>query len=509
MGDIFLFEGFRLDRRSGGLFRETDGSAPIPVATGSRALDLLGLLVERHGDLVSKDEIMDAVWPGTVVEDNNLTVQISALRRILDHGRVVEGSCIQTVAGRGYRFVAAVAHHETAAPLDGEAAAERGIRPAPRLSIVVLPFTNLSNDPEQQYFADGITYRGKTIETKLIGRELGVRYVLEGSVRRADNQVRVNAQLIDAESNAHLWAERFGCDNSDLFTLQDEITSRIAVALDLALIATEAARQTENPDALEYTLRGRAAFNKGPSRNNLAEAIGLFEHALALDPHSVEAQSWLARVLMVRVLSGMADSAAVDIARAEGLAGQALATSPTNPPAHYAKGQVLRARRRYAQAIPEYEMVLAYNGNSVNALHALGQCKLFAGSIEETIPLEEQAIRLSPRDPQVGIWYLQIANVHLLQSHTSQAILWLEKACSANPTQPSVHAWLASAYGLKGESERAVAELAEAGRLSPDDRYSSIARLRAVAGPYGIPKIRALFEATYFVGLRKAGMPEE
>jgi TolB-like protein len=290
---------------------------------------------------------------------------------------------------------------------------------APRLSIVVLPFANLSDDREQQYFADGITedlttdlsriagvfvisrntaftYRNKPTDTKQIGRELGVRYVLEGSVRRSGNQVRVNAQLIDAKTDAHLWTERFACD---LFALQDEITSRIAVALNLELISTEAARPTEHPDALDYLLRGRAAMSKPPTRENFAEQICLFERALTLNPRSVEAQSLLANALTSRVLDQMSASAAADIARAEGLAGQALAASPRNPLAHYAKGHVLRAQNRFDEAITEYETVIAVDRNRVNAYTHLGQCKFYNGLIEEYIPLVEWAIRLSPRDP--------------------------------------------------------------------------------------------------------------
>jgi len=240
-----------------------------------------------------------------------------------------------------------------------------------------------------------------------------------------------------------------------------------------------------------------------PSRSDL------LERALELDPRSARAQSLLANALMSRVMSGMSDTAAADIARAERLVGQALAASPTSGLAHFAKGQVLRAQRRFEEAIPEYEAAIASNRNWVGALHPLGQCKLFAGSIEETIPLEEQAIRLSPRDPQLlGVWYSQIGLVHLLQSRTEEAILWQEKARIAMPERPDVHANLASAYALNGETERAAAELVEARRLVGDDRYTSIARLRSV-GCWGVPKIRALFEVTYFAGLRKAGMPEE
>jgi tetratricopeptide (TPR) repeat protein len=204
----------------------------------------------------------------------------------------------------------------------------------------------------------------------------------------------------------------------------------------------------------------------------------------------------------------LTDSAAADLARAEALAEEALATSPRSGFAHAAKGQVLRAQRRYAEAIPEYEMVLTSNRNSVSALHAFGQCKLFAGSIEETIPLVERAIRLSPRDPQLGVWYLQVGLVHLLQSRTDDAIIWLERARHATPAHPSIRSALASAYSLNGEIDRAAAELTEARKLSGDNRFSSLTHLRAV-GYWGVPKIRDLFEATYFVGLRKAGMPEE
>jgi adenylate cyclase len=218
---------------------------------------------------------------------------------------------------------------------------------APRLSIVVLPFTNLSDDREQQYFADGITedlttdlsriagmlvisrntaftYQGKRVDTKQIGRELCVRYVLEGSVRRLGNQVRVNAQLIDAETDVHLWAERFDGDTEDLFVLQDEVTRRIAFALDVQLINAEATRKIDDPDALDCILRGRAAEVKPPTRDTYGEAIGWFERALALDPGSAEAQSLLADVLVGRVLDQMTDTAAADIARVEDLLGQAL-----------------------------------------------------------------------------------------------------------------------------------------------------------------------------------------
>ena len=353
------------------------------------------------------------------------------------------------------------------------------------------------------------TYRNKSIDTKQIGDELGVHYVLEGSVRRSGNRVRINAQLVDAETDAHLWAERFDGDTGDLFAFQDEITSRIANALGVELIAAEAARPTERPDALDYILRGRATLLKPRTRNNYAEAINLFEQALVLDPQSVEAQSRLADVLMSRVMNGLTDSAAADLARASELVDQALAASPGYAYAHLAKGQVLRGQNRWEEAASEYGAALALNRNLVAALHRLALSKLYAGSIEEVIPLEEQAIRLSPRDPHISSRYHGVGTVHLLQSRTDEAIVWLEKGRSAMPTVPFLRSWLASAYALKGETERAAAELAEARRLAGEGSFSSIADMKKVGGWWGVPKIRALFEATYFAGLRKAGMPEE
>jgi tetratricopeptide (TPR) repeat protein len=171
---------------------------------------------------------------------------------------------------------------------------------------------------------------------------------------------------------------------------------------------------------------------------------------------------------------------------------------------------VLRAQRRYKEAIAEYETAITFDRNWVNAFGLLAECKLFAGFIDEAIPLVERAIRLSPRDPFIAIWYYRIGLVHLLQSRIDEAIVWYEKARGAHAELPYVHSNLASAYALKGETERSAVELSKARRLSLDGRYSSIACLKAFPGPWlGVPKIRALHEATFFAGLRKAGMPDE
>ena len=493
------------------------------VAVEPQVFDLLVYLLRNRDRVVSKDDLIASVWGGRIVSESTLTSHIHAARKAVGDSGAAQ-RLIRTVPRKGIRFVGA---------LSGQASGSISTSgAAPPLSIVVLPFTNLSDDREQQYFADGITedlttdlsrlahsfvisrntaftYRNKPIDTKQIGRELRVRYVLEGSVRRWGNRVRISAQLIDAATSAHLWVDRFDGDTGDLFTLQNEITGRLANALDVELIAAEAARPIEHPDALDYIFRGRAT-----APESYSERVSLFERALALDLHSVDAQSWLAMALTVPVIDGMSDTPAVDIARAEWLVGRALAASPRSALAHYAKGQLRRAQDRYDEAIPEYETVLVFNRNWVAAVASLGWCRFFTGSIEEAIPLLQQAIRLSPRDPYIGYWYARMGIAHLVQSRIDDAIDWIRKALSANPGNPRRHALLASAYALKGQTEHAAVELTEARRLSDDDRFSSITRLKqvgyfGVGGYFGAPKIRALIEATYFVGLRKAGVPDE
>ena len=296
--DVFLFEAFRFDRRAGTLFRQ-DEARLVPVRIGSRALAVLDILVAHRGDLVSKEEIMDAVWPRTAVEENNLTVQISALRRILDRGRA-GGSCIQTIAGRGYRFAEAVSRPTPAAT--------RSLPDKP--SIAVLPFQNISGELEQQYFVDGMveeiitalsrirwllviarnssfTYKGQAIDVKQVGRELGVRYVLEGSVRKAGQRVRIAAQLIDATTGAHLWADRFDGSLEEIFKLQDEVASGVAGVIEPALQAAEAARSVSRPttELSAYDLYLRAlAHSLAYEKEQFARALELLAQALERDP---------------------------------------------------------------------------------------------------------------------------------------------------------------------------------------------------------------------------------
>jgi tetratricopeptide (TPR) repeat protein len=314
--------------------------------------------------------------------------------------------------------------------------------------------------------------------------------------------------LIDAETDTHLWAERFNGDTSDLFALQDEITSRIAVALNLELVGAEAARPTNQPDAIDYILRGRAVYLKGPTRGNYEQAISLFERALTLDPRSVEAKSGLATELAGRVLDGLTDCLEADLARANALIAEALSEAPRSAPAHFARGQLLRAQRQAAEALAEYEAVISINRNHVNALAAISWCRVYLGSLDAALSALEQVIRLSPRDPHIGVWFARIGLVHLLQSRINEAILWLERGRSANPELPYVRCHLASAYALNDDIESASVHLAEARKLRGGDSYSSISQIRAT-GFFGVPAVNALYKATFFAGLQRAGMQDQ
>jgi tetratricopeptide (TPR) repeat protein len=253
-------------------------------------------------------------------------------------------------------------------------------------------------------------------------------------------------------------------------------------------------------------LRGRAVLTNPISRENYDKAEEYFAKALALDPKSVDAAAWQAVALTVRVTDELSDDPEVDLHRAEQLAGQALAAAPNYGLAHYAKGQVLRAQSRFKEAIPEYETSIALDPSRAPAYAHVGWCQFLTGSADDALPYFEHAIRLNPSGPGIAPWYGRMGVVQLLESHIDAALASLEKASNENARLPFVHAYLAAAYALKGQPERAHAELAEAQRLS--NAYSSLANVEKSTW-FDNPKIRALAEATYFPALRKAGLSEE
>jgi len=405
---------------------------------------------------------------------------------------------------------------------------------APRLSIVVLPFENLSRDPEQEYFADGITenlttdlsrisgsfviarntaftYKGKSVDVKRLGRDLGVHYVLEGSVQRLGDRVQVSVQLIDTESGAHVWADRFETDRRNLVEAQSEISGRLARTLNLELVQAVGRKieqeRAVDPDARDLVMRGWALYQRPLSEANRREALQAFERAQAIDPNSIDAEIGIAAVLAVNLANGSTETPKEDEARAERLLADALQRDPNRSQLHVTIALLRRLQNRLTESRIEWERALALDPNNAAAYGQLGVTLIYLGDPAAAIPLAQKRIRLNPNDPNIALAYWSLGLAHLLLSHLDEAIDFLIKARAANPQIFYIHLDLAAAMALKGYRDDAQAALAEAIRLRP--AINSMARQRARSAYTNNPAYRALAEKTVDVGLRLAGMPEE
>ena len=404
----------------------------------------------------------------------------------------------------------------------------------PRLSIVVLPFENLSHDPDQDYFADSITddlttdlsriagsfviarntaftYKGKSVDVKQLGRELGVRYVLEGSVRRFGEQVQVNVQLIDADSGAHVWADRFDTDRRNLSEAQTEITGRLARTLNLELVQA-VGRQIDqersvNPDAQDLAMRGWALYQRTQAANSRVAAKKEFEEALKIDSRSYDAKLGIAAVLVVDLAQGTSEQPQADEKTAEALLAELLSRDANRSQLHLTTALLRRYQNRLPESRVELERAIELDANNSVAYGQLGVTLIYLGDPAAAIPLEEKRIRLNPNEPNNAIAYWALGLAHLLLSHLDTATDWLTKACAANPRVYYFRLDLAAALALQGHIEQAKAALAEAIRLKPE--VNSMARVQARWAYTNNPAYRALTAKTVDVGLRLAGMPEE
>jgi TolB-like protein/class 3 adenylate cyclase/Tfp pilus assembly protein PilF len=399
---------------------------------------------------------------------------------------------------------------------------------APRLSIVVLPFVNIGGDPEQEYFVDGVTeslttdlsrisgafviarntaftFKGKALDVKKLGRELNVRYVLEGSVQRSGNRLRVNVQLVDAETGNHLWAERFDKPIADLFDMQDEIVSRLANALDAELSAAEARRaeHSVHPDAMDLVFQGRSCFNRGLIPDYMTQARRFFEQALALDPQNIEAMVGLARVDQNLGASLMTDDRSARLAAAETTITKVLSLAPKHASAHAILGAVQIFTKRAAQSIAEFEQALAMDRNLARAHALMGLAKLFLGRGEETEPHVNEAFRLSPRDTFAPEWLVYVGLAKVQLGADAEAVVWLRRGLDANRNYSLAHFQLAAAFARLGKLDEAWAAVNSG--LALDPRFT-IRRLRANApsdNPIYLAGRERLVE-----GMRLAGVPE-
>lgn len=406
--------------------------------------------------------------------------------------------------------------------------------PAPRFSMVVLPFTNLSGDPSQDYLADVITeelttslsripqsfviarstaftYKGKAVDTRRIGRDLGVRYVLEGSEQQAGNRVRVDAQLIDAATGAHLWADQFDADRSDLLAMQDEIVAHLSHALQLQLVEVDAARiaraHPANPDAEDLAMRCSAALASfRPGSAEYEAGYGDCEQALRLDPHNVRALIDYSFKFIDRVLELQSTDRAADIKQADELVSTALSLDPNAYGAHYAKAELLMVQKRFDEAIVEAERSLALNPSFVNAYGGLCLANVFLGRPEKAVAYADKAIRLSPRDPLIYVFNFDKGFALALLKQDDQALELLRQTVSAAPQWPLPQAFLAAVLGNSGHEAEA-REVLQHYLALPGVRAKTLTQWHAQL-PSENPAFLA-YAARFADGLRKAGMPEK
>jgi len=437
MARIYTLGPFRLDAEAQVLFRGTE-----PTALGQRAVALLRVLVERSGDVVSKDTLIEAAWPGLAVEESNLTVQMAALRRTLAEEPGGE-RWIETLPRRGYRFVGPVAtDDDKALPAT---APERGLPALPdRPSIAVLPFQNLSGDPEQEYFADGMvediimalsrirwlfviarnssfTYKGRAVDVKQVGRELGVRYVLEGSVRKSAKRVRIAGQLIDARTGTHLWADRFDGGFEDIFDLQDQVTASVVGAMAPKLEQAEIDRAKHKPtdslDAYDNFLRGMASFHARNKDAN-AEAQELFSNAIKLDSDFAAAYGMAAWCYVWRKLNGWMIDRAQETAEAARLARRSIELGKDDAIALSRGAHALSVLvGDLDTGVATMDRALLLNPNLASSWYLSGWLRVFNGEPDLAIEHEARAMRLSPLDP-----FLQHAGWDRIRAHVRRTL---------------------------------------------------------------------------------------
>jgi TolB-like protein/Flp pilus assembly protein TadD len=516
LGQRFAFGPFVFDAGRATLF--CDGT---PIAVGHRGLAVLHALLKANGQVVMKAELMDAGWPGAAVEESNLSVQIAALRKLL--GRAPDGTeWIATVPRIGYRLTAKVTLDESAAR---PAAPLEPPDPGRRPSVAVLPFANLSGDPEQEYFADGITediiaalsrfrwffviarnssfvFKGRAIDVKEVARELDVRYVLEGSVRKSGRHVRISAQLVNGRSAHQLWADRYDVELVDLFAVQDRIAEQVAGAIEPELLKTESVlaakrRRAGNVNAWDLVYQGTWFFHQ-VTRATHYRARELFRQARGLDPELPEANLWLARVSAGLAAYGWSDNAENDLREGVDAALDAVRMDEKNPYAHYGLAIVSVYSGALDQAVRAAEKALELSPSFALGYLALGLARLFSGAASEAIQPLEHGLRLNPYDPQNFVWYNALALAHLFTKDAHEARENAIKALKVRPNWRPTLETLACCHALLGDLHAARATVDQMVKLDkpPGDVFGPLRR----RNPHWAEELIAL--------VRKAGMRE-
>ncbi len=497
-----VFGPFRLDRQGRTLSRNG-----VPMQLHGRALDVLVVLAGAAGGLVSKNELLDRVWSTVTVAENNLQKQISTLRKALGDDVII------TAPGRGYRLAVPLPGADTASVADG---------PAGKASIAVLPFVNMSGDPEQEYFADGIvddittalsrtgwlliiarasafTYKGRSVDVRQVGHELGARYILQGSIRKSASRVRITGQLIDAASGLHVWADRFDADMVDIFDLQDRITESIVGAIEPNLqraeIARVMAKPTESQDAYDFYLRALPHY-RAHSRQGLDTAIALLSRALEVDPSYARAKAQLAAAYLMRIEQGWGVPADQDVALA--LARDALAAGSDDPQVLATAGVAFAQVGDHASSLTPLNRAISLHPYDTTGLHYLGLAYLQAGDGVTAIGHFERAIRLSPLDPEIGRRLGCLGIAYLMVGRYDDAATVLHRATKEHPTVKWIHRHLIHALVRVGRLDDARSAAASLLRYDPGHRI----------GPLPTTNYTKALNEDRHRALRAAGIPE-
>jgi TolB-like protein len=521
----FLFSNHVLDTDRRELSR---GGLGVPVEP--QVFDLLVFLLENRDRVVSKDHLIDKIWGGRIVADSTLTSRINAARKAIgDTGS--NQKLIRTVPRKGFRFVGAVLTQLSSAGTDDSVAAPgddarlpRSELPQPdRPAIAVLPFTNMSGDREQEYFSDGISediitalsklrwffviarnssfvYKGRSVHIGQVAKELGVRYVVEGSVRKSGDQVRISAQLNDVSTGSHIWAERYDRNLADVFAVQDEITESIVAAIEPQLYAAENFRAQRKPpgslDAWDLVMRALSHFWRVTRQDNVVTQA-LLEKAIAIDPHYGQALGVLATSHIFGAHMGWADMrAAVPIAERAALA--AVEADSEDAWAHHGLAYTYLFARRFDDAIAEFELALRLNPNFSFAQAFYGVTLCYSGRWQEGDLAVRRALRLSPRDPSSTLYYGIAAYAQFIGHKYDEAIRLARESLRQRSDFVGGHRVLTAAAGMAGYDEVAKAALQELRRAQPNISLAWIAN--------ELPMQRCSDQEHYLEGFRRAGL---
>lgn len=523
----YLFSDCVLDPERRELTRATKA-----VAVGPQVFDLLLYMIRNRDRVVSKDHMIDVVWGGRIVSESTLTSHINAVRKAIgDSGE--EQHLVRTIPRKGFRFVGNVTETQAAVGATGEKPGPTmdASRLAPLLpgkpSIAVLPFQNLSGDAEQAYFADGVveeiitalsrvrwlfviarnssfTYQGRNVNLKQVGEELGVGYVLEGSLRKAGDRIRITGQLIEASTGAHLWAERFEGPLEDIFELQDEIAAGVAGAIvpqvQLAEIERAKKKPTASLSAYDCYLRAISHVHRG-TQEAIEEALSLFRRSIELDPEFAAAHAMAAWSYFWRKVNGWSKDCTLEVAEGERLARRAIELGRDDAVALTRAGHALaHFAGDLDGGIALLDRAVFLNPNLASAWFLGGFLRTWHGECEDAIEHFERAIRLSPVDPELYRMQAGIAMAHLFAGRIEAASLWAERSYSNLPSFLMVAALIAATRALGDRQEDARRVMEEVQKLDPRLRISNV--------PDWLPIRRPEHLAIFADGLRKAGLAE-